>query len=78
MEHIDAEVVSCVNVCTILDENLAGIGVALERSEVEGCEAIAVVLLVDPGCDVIFYHPMLHHTEKCFETLQAIVEGTLM
>ena len=62
MEHIDAKVVFSVNVCTILDENLTGIGVALEGSEVEGCEAIAVILLVYPGGDVIFYHPMLHQT----------------
>ena len=62
VEHIDAKVVFCMYVCTMLNKNLTGIGVSLERSEVKGCETITVVLLVDPGCDVIFYHPRLYQS----------------
>ena len=57
VDHIDAKVVLCVDVCTMLDKNFTRIRVTLERSEVKGCEAITVVLLVDPGCNVVFYHP---------------------
>ena len=57
VEHINAKVVLCVDVCTVLDKNLTCIGIALERSEVEGCETITMILLIDPSCDVIFYHP---------------------
>ena len=54
MEHIDAKVVFSVNVCTMLNKNLTGIGVSLERSKVEGRETITMVLLVDPSRDIIF------------------------
>ena len=69
VEHIDAKVVLCVDVCTMLDKNLTGIGVTLERSKVKGCETITMVLLVDPGCNVVFYHSRRYQSKKCFETL---------
>ena len=78
MEHIDAKVVLCVYVCTVLYKNLTGIGVSFEGSEVQGREAITMVLLVDPGRDVIFYHPRRCKSKKCFKALQAIIEGALM
>ena len=69
MEHIDAEIVFGVDICTMLDKDLTGIWVALERSKVEGSKAIAVVLLVDPVCDVMFSHTRLYQIEECFKTL---------
>ena len=62
VEHINAKVVLCMNICTMLDKNLTCIGISFERSKVEGRETITMVLLVDPSCNVIFYHPWLYQS----------------
>ena len=57
MEHINAEVVLSVDVCSIRDKKLTSIGISFERSEMKGSEAVTMVFLIDPCCDVIFNHP---------------------
>ena len=48
MQHVDPVIVLRVDIGAQADQELASIGVALEGGEVQGCEAVAVVLLVDP------------------------------
>ena len=50
MKHIDTKIVFRMDICPLQNEELAHIRVSSEGGKVEGSEAIAMVLLINPVC----------------------------
>ena len=67
MEHIDTKIILCVNICSLHNEELAHVRTSSEGSKVERCEAITMVLLIYPFCELLrIIELSLCQPEQCF------------
>ena len=79
MEHIDTKIILSMDICSFQNQELAHIRIPSEGGEVEGCETIAVVLLIDPVCELLrIIELILCQPEQCFGTLGTIRKSTLV
>ncbi len=79
MQHIDTKVVLSVDVCSMINQKLTNVWVALERGEMQSCKAIPVVLLVDPRGDLLLQEVLrVRIVQQHLHTLRAVIKGALV
>ena len=78
MEHVDAEVVFGVDICTLIYEQFAYLRISFERPEMKGSETIPMVFHIYPRCHLRGSKLSACILQKFFQTGHTIVEGAIM
>lgn len=79
VKHIDTKIVFRMNICSLQNEELAHIRVTSEGGKMQGCEAITMVLLIYPVCELLRIIELgFCQAEKCFSAFTAISKSAFV